>query len=314
MTDSFLIYRLPGSSNIVHATLTDADSSILTFGNVTVRPWPGEQFDASTAAPDGNSTSQSLYIDRVSTLIDRLRQSGGKTVIARRISGAFRSFDLKAMIQEYFTLFPDMFCFAFYHPTTGYWMGASPELLIRYDASTGRVETQALAGTRLRGADKTWSDKNVAEHLMVVDDMAERISIVADVTYMSMSPHTTLSYGNIEHLCTPIAVTGLTPEAAVYIENALHPTAAVGGYPRARAYADIRAIEDAPRRCYGGLISLNDPGGNRTTYVVLRCVHFDSHRWEIYTGSGITADSDADDEWNETATKAAPLIQLLSHY
>ena len=313
MTEPFLTYRLPGCNDVVEATLSGTETSTLTFGDASIRPWPGEHFDACSASLTGSGTPRELYISRVADLIRRLKQSGGKTVIARRIAGEFRAFDLKAMVKEYFGMFPDMFCFVFYHPLTGYWMGASPELLLRYDASGGRIDTQALAGTRLSGSDMPWSDKNVAEHRMVVDDMTERIHAAAPSVSMNVGQRTTLGYGAIEHLCTPISVSGITPEAARSIEEAMHPTAAVGGYPRTAACADIQRIEDAPRRCYGGLISVND-ADSRITYVVLRCVHFDTDRWEIYTGSGVTADSEADDEWNETATKAEPLIQLLAHY
>lgn len=93
------------------------------------------------------------------------------------------------------------------------------------------------------------------------------------------------------------------------IIGAIHPTAAVGGYPVATAIEEIDRTESFPRYFYGG--TLVTP---RLAYVVLRCVHFDAQRWCVYTGSGITADSDPADEWGETQAKAAPLLDILKKY
>ena len=147
---------------------------------------------------------------------------------------------------------------------------------------------------------------------MVTDDMCRRIEELTLEPRLGQQYN--FAYGNIEHLCTPIEIRGDLDGVSLHrLIRAIHPTPAVGGYPREKALSDIDAIEHWPRNCYGGHISVRH-GSETIVYIALRCVHFDAVKWAVYTGSGITPDSDAADEWLETETKAAPLISILSHY
>ena len=309
MSSSFLLCREPFGDVLRRFELTSASSDALQFGAASVHPWTGLSFSQPMeVCPE--STSEADYKADIRAVVEGLRARGGKTVICRQICGTFADFDLDAMVDRYFNLFPGMFCFCFYHPVTGYWMGASPELLLTVRGSKLEASTRALAGTRRRGAADCWSRKNIEEHEMVTADMCRRIT---DLDLQAVSGERyNFAYGDIEHLCTPIDIKGdLRGVSLSRIIDAIHPTPAVGGYPRPQALADIAATEHWPRNCYGGYISLRN-GDDTIVYVVLRCVHFDRHKWAVYTGSGITADSDADDEWRETAAKAAPLLSILS--
>ena len=184
--------------------------------------------------------------------------------------------------------------------------------LLTAKAGAGHAETRALAGTRKRSEGGEWSAKNLAEHRMVTDDMCRRIEELTLEPRLGQQYN--FAYGNIEHLCTPIEIRGDLDGVSLHrLIRAIHPTPAVGGYPREKALSDIDAIEHWPRNCYGGHISVRH-GSETIVYIALRCVHFDAVKWAVYTGSGITPDSDAADEWLETETKAAPLISILSHY
>ncbi|MDE6853868.1 MAG: chorismate-binding protein, partial [Muribaculaceae bacterium] len=97
------------------------------------------------------------------------------------------------------------------------------------------------------------------------------------------------------------------------ILEAIHPTAAVCGYPRAEALNEIRSAEYWPRHCYGGRITVQTPSGS-VSYAILRCVHFQRQGWAVYAGSGITSDSTVEEEFRETALKAAPLTSLFERY
>ena len=65
------------------------------------------------------------------------------------------------------------------------------------------------------------------------------------------------------------------------------------------------------RRYYGGYIGPVDAWGNYDYFVNLRSMEFDSERYCIYVGSGLTADSDAEKEWQETVQKAKTLQRFL---
>lgn len=301
----FLICRLPGESALkvyTDAALTDNE---ITFGDFHISRWLSEKIGLLRV--DNRPTGFDEYRAAVETAARHSAERRGKTVIARTICGTFKSFAPLEMARKYFKAFPSMFCFMFYHPRTGYWMSASPELLVEFDGSKGT--TRALAGTRKACENTAWDKKNLDEHEMVVRDIRQRVRDLGnDWSCFAKDSHN-MRYGNIEHLCTPIDIAYHGDDVADIssVMEALNPTPAVGGYPREEALADIAGLEPIDRKFYGGAI------WNKTlAYVILRCVHFDHKHWCVYTGSGITGLSTADDEWAETEAKARPLINLLS--
>lgn len=302
----FIIYRLPGSpSTIFAAGEVTFDGTVLGTDGIELTTWLNRPAAAMPVCR--RSTPEEEYSEAVDSTVNRLRTDGGKTVLCRLICGKFNAFDLPAMLAEYFAMFPDMFCFCAYHPLTGYWMGASPELLL-IRRPDGSADTRALAGTRPRGTEGAWDFKNIEEHRMVVDDIRRRAESLTG--YKALAGESgTLAYGAVEHLATPIKITAPEGTDMRQLIGAIHPTAAIAGYPLAEAIKAIDTTEKEPRYFYGGtLISGN------TAYVVLRCAHFDATHWCIFTGSGITAHSSASDEWHETQEKAHPLISLLNRF
>lgn len=313
--NAFLKYRLPGDKTINTCSFTGIANGCLIFDKVSIVPWLGTDLSNNTIMPvPDESTSESYYLDTISKLIAQLRKRGGKTVICRQIAGRFNDFSLEQISQMYFEKFPDMFCFLFYHETTGYWLGASPELLFEIDAD-GHAKTRALAGTRNRSNCRQWSAKNMAEHEIVVDDIVQRIYSVSPSAKIKKMDRYDFRYGAIDHLCTPIEMYNIIKDDDTIDKfiSAIHPTAAVGGYPREEALEDIADLEQTPRCCYGGYVSVCEEE-KRIVYVILRCVHFNEKQWAVYTGSGITAESLPEDEWKETADKAAPLVDLLRKF
>ncbi len=276
---------------------------VLDSESYNLKPWPGNS-DVHIVPLHG--TSKELYCRQLSGIIAEMRRDGSKTVIARTICGSFHTFNPAEMAAEYFRKFPHCLRFAFSTSGNDWWMGATPELLLQPDRQ-GRFETRALAGTRAAGTTGPWSTKNLKEHSIVVDDITGRLSAMG--IECNTGKRTNMRYGNIEHLLTTIHINA-DKERTGTIVGALHPTPAVGGYPRHKAMERIARIETVPRGYYGGTLTYDTPAG-AVTYVILRTVHFDKQNWCIYTGSGVTGDSDACDEWHETAEKAVPLLQAL---
>lgn len=311
--EAFLLCRFPGESTLRRYDFTAADfrRGSLIFGDATVTPWPGCSGIHKMPVADC-STDYNDYCSRVGAIIRHLKKEGGKTVVARQLCGRFLSFKPENMAAEYFDAFPDVFCFLFYHPFTGWWMGASPELLLQSDCFN-TVYTRALAGTRNILQQGEWDKKNIEEHAFVTEDIVNRVkSVTPDSISVELSRRN-LRYGKIEHLCTDITITSSEKIDPMAIIGAIHPTPAVGGYPREASLRSIEQYESYPRNCYGGHIAVKTSNGI-IAYVILRCVHFDTGKWAVYTGSGITSSSVPHDEWIETEEKAAPLISLLSKY
>lgn len=296
--------------------------------SITVKPWGGssqrviinarlsaaETIDFVKSNPDSlypdilpwqQSTDLSQYLSRVEDLIDRLRDYGGKTVISRVICGR-TDVNWIVVAQKYFDLHPEAFRYLYFIPSFGFWLGASPELLLSVRDSM--FMTMALAGTRpLSDADKPWSGKNIAEQAVVRDYILSRLF---DLGLNPVAAQTeTVTTGNIQHLRT--LITGQTEDCpSDEILAAINPTPALAGYPMHSALENIVATEQHPRRCYGGYIAVHDTD-SLEAFVNLRCVNFDRNSYCIYVGGGIMPDSDPEDEWLETESKAQILRNII---
>lgn len=257
----------------------------------------------TTGAPSC-STTHASYIANVGKVIESCRQRGGKTVYSRLTASEIKAGFSPGMIYaDMCAEFPDTCRFIFHTPSTGLWMGATPELLLDYHQPTARCRVMSLAGTRPQGLDVAWDEKNRHENQFVADFITEsfrQFGIEA-----CAGPLFTLPYGDkIEHLCREI--TAIWPENMPIsrLIDQLNPTPALCGTPKAEAIADIAAHESHPRGCYGGIIALEAPEGLQI-FVMLRCCHIAGNRLTAITGGGITPDSDPETEWAESNAKAS---------
>jgi isochorismate synthase len=97
----------------------------------------------------------------------------------------------------------------------------------------------------------------------------------------------------------------------------LHPTPAVGGFPKLNAINFINENEGYNREYYSGYLGEINYNDNFATdlYVNLRCMQIqknnDNFQAHLYTGCGITKDSIPEKEWFETVNKAMTLKNVL---
>ncbi|MCM1518399.1 MAG: chorismate-binding protein [Pseudoflavonifractor sp.] len=283
---------------MMDATSVVASAQTETVSGIIQRP-----YDVTTTRED--------YLSGVGAVIDRLKRDGGKTVISRVMCESCGGYDWVAVVDEYFGMFPSCFRYCFYHPLSGFWIGATPELLLDCNLPTGCFSTMSLAGTRpVTDHELPWDDKNVREHDMVtryISDTLDDLGIRHEV-----SDATSLRYGTVEHLCHHITghLDGVSPLALV---NRLSPTPALAGYPLEAALEDIAAVERHPRHMYGGYVGIISDDRLRT-FVNIRCANFGSDSVCVYGGGGITAQSSPADEWAEAEAKMKPLVNVLARH
>ena len=87
----------------------------------------------------------------------------------------------------------------------------------------------------------------------------------------------------------------------------MHPTAAVGGTPRAAAVALIAELEGMDRGRYAGPVGWVDAHGNGEWGIALRCAEVDGRTARLFAGCGIVAGSDPATELAEAQAKFAPM-------
>lgn len=200
-------------------------------------------------------------------------------------------------------------CYWWYHPDTGHWLGATPELLI--SAEGDEVEIMSLAGTALAESDNQvkWSEKELKEQHLVtqyIEDLLRQYGKRLRI----MGPET-IQAGNLYHLRTILkAKIDLGLDGLI---RHLHPTPAVCGYPTQSAYRVIAEQEGYDREYYTGYFGIRstDPTLRTQLYVNLRCLKWTADSVTIYAGGGITESSDPESEWQETVNKTRTMLDIM---
>jgi isochorismate synthase len=198
-------------------------------------------------------------------------------------------------------------------------VGASPELLIAVRGN--QIRANPLAGSAPRGdgdeedravgAALLASAKDRAEHALVVDDIATRLSpLTSELTVPAVPSLRRIA--TVQHLSTEITGTMANGISIFGLLDRLHPTPAVGGTPRAEAMAFIDKVEGMDRGWYSGGVGWLGPDGDGDVAVALRCGLLSARTGRLYAGNGIVADSEPEAELIETRWKFRPMFNLLT--
>ncbi|HEA31313.1 MAG TPA: isochorismate synthase [Leeuwenhoekiella sp.] len=273
------------------------------------------------------------HIEHVEQAIDSIKNSGLQKVVLSRKQWATTTKDPLRLFKNLVTEYPDAFTYLFFHPEIGIWLGATPETLLQVNGL--RFKTMALAGTQAfqENQEVVWGEKEEQEQQLVVDDIVQNLETF-NIKNLKVADRETTRAGNVLHLRT--IITGIMQAATDQLEkivNALHPTPAVCGLPRELAAAFIKNHEGYDREFYTGFLGeLNleeeqyRSSNRRNTenlayksikkstdlYVNLRCMQYTDKEVQIYVGGGITRDSVAEKEWEETVAKAQTMLRVLS--
>ena len=197
-------------------------------------------------------------------------------------------------------------------------LGATPERLVRLQSAT--VTTAALAGSRRRGAttmedaaleqELLRSNKDRWEHAIVVRELTDGLT-AAGVVLPPTPRSVVMKLGTVQHLYTPLSGTVDGDCTILDLLERLHPTPAVGGYPRSDALAWIRRHEGIDRGWYAGPVGWIDAEGDGDFAVGIRSALLDRYGATLYAGCGIMGDSRPEDEFAESELKLRPMLAAL---
>jgi isochorismate synthase len=208
-------------------------------------------------------------------------------------------------------LYPRMFIALVSTPITGTWLIASPEILIERNAD--HWHTIALAGTKREGQQQDWTHKDMKEQRHVATYIAECLKHRAH-DIVQEGPYT-VGAAHLLHLRTDFTFKLNDGEQLGSVVEALHPTPAVCGLPKAEALHFIVEHEHAPRTYYSGFmgpVAINEGDGPQThLYVSLRCMQITQHDDRLYAGGGLLPESEEQTEWLETEAKMETMRRLL---
>ncbi|MCQ8772713.1 aminodeoxychorismate synthase component I [Streptomyces telluris] len=199
-------------------------------------------------------------------------------------------------------------------------LSTSPERFLRIDRD-GRAESSPIKGTRPRGAtpqedallaaDLAASEKDRAENLMIVDLVRNDLGRCAEVGSVEAEDVFRVeSYAKAHQLVSTVRATLRPDRSPVDCVRAAFPPGSMTGAPKVRTMQIIERLEQGPRGVYAGAIGYFSLSGAADLSVVIRTAVVTADRVRYGVGGAIIALSDPEEEYEETAVKAAPLTAL----
>jgi len=349
----FVIYGKPNSREIsailqkdnqLHHTLDFSEKGFVfapfdAFGPVILIPLD-EQYKAEfadTSKPDfevatipvENVEERKSHLNLVEKGVQQIEKGEfDKVVLSRKMEIDCSDSPLK-IFQRLISRYKSAFCYLWYHPKIGMWLGATPEILLRTE--NNRLTTMSLAGTQsyVKHENPEWGQKEVHEQRMVTDYIADALK--DQVANLQVSGVESVRAGNLWHLRTRL--TGVLRKNLDNVIKALHPTPAICGIPLPSARKFINEHENYNREYYTGYLgelnfkqeierTSNSKNQENKSYraiisktelfVNLRCMQLVDGKAFVYVGGGITKDSIPENEWQETIVKSRTILGILN--
>ena len=326
--DAFAAYSLPGSRE-----------HFLIRGNITTEPKTGgfviQEFDKHSKAPyyiepdeflqnaefkftgllpfNGQVTSKEEYLESVQDTIAEIKEGSFRKVVMSRTKKVLQSDqDLHNLFIRLKNKYPQAFVFLYHLPGSGCWAGASPEIL--WDENEKEAITMALAGTQADAGIPLemvkWGAKEVDEQ-QIIEYFIEEVLQKQEVGYHKVGPYTSKA-GSVVHIRSDFKMDNV--EDSFRIAQLLHPGPAISGLPVHLAIQWIKEKEGHDRKHYCGFVGPWNLNKRRSLYINLRSMEVFSNACLLYLGGGITAESEAESEWNETELKASTMLSVIQQY
>jgi para-aminobenzoate synthetase component 1 len=191
-------------------------------------------------------------------------------------------------------------------------VSASPELFLSRRGRT--VRTMPIKGTRPRGdADELAdSEKDAAEHVMIVDLERNDLSRVCEPGSVRwpelMATH---ELAGVEHMVSRVEGTLREDVGLADLLEATFPGGSVTGAPKIAAVDLIAELEPVGRGASMGALGLVHGNGDLDLVLTIRTFVVAEGRIHLWVGGGIVWDSDPEAEIEESWTKARPLLEAI---
>lgn len=199
-------------------------------------------------------------------------------------------------------------------------ISTSPETLVRLQ--NGRLYTFPVAGSRPRGKTDEEDislersllsdEKELSEHNMLVDLGRNDLGRISKYDSVEVTKYMVIHrYSKIMHICSQVESNIRDDcDAMDDIESVL-PAGTLSGAPKIRACEIIEEQEALPRDIYGGALGYMDFTGNLDTCIAIRMAYKKGENVYVQAGGGIVADSVPKNDYEESANKAAAVMNAV---
>lgn len=202
-----------------------------------------------------------------------------------------------------------------------YIVGSSPEILVQLE--DGEITVRPIAGTRPRGKDEIHDlalerellqdSKELAEHLMLIDLGRNDVGRVAEIGSVRLTAKMIIErYSHVMHIVSNVVGRIRNSLDAIDVIKAAFPAGTVSGAPKIRAMEIINEFEPVKRGIYSGAVGYISWDGNMDTAIAIRTAVIKEQKLYIQAGAGIVYDSVAENEWQETKSKANAMIKAAA--
>lgn len=216
--------------------------------------------------------------------------------------------------------YPDCYSFLIRQSGESSFIGSTPERLASFNNDF--ILTEGLAGSTPRGktasedarleSELLKSQKDRNEHDFVINAISKNLKRYADSIHIPKFP-SIKKLTNVQHLFTPIRAHIKEGVSKTEVLKNLHPTPAVGGFPREEAVPYITQFEDFDRGWYAAPIGWINANGDGEFVVAIRSGLIKKDEVNFYAGCGIVEGSDPSKEWEETNLKFIPMLSALEY-
>ena len=199
-------------------------------------------------------------------------------------------------------------------------ISTSPETLVRLQ--NGRLYTFPVAGSRPRGKtdeedialEKSLlsDEKELSEHNMLVDLGRNDLGRISKYDSVEVTKYMVIHrYSKIMHICSQVESNIRDDCDAMDAIESVLPAGTLSGAPKIRACEIIEEQEVLPRDIYGGALGYMDFTGNLDTCIAIRMAYKKGENVYVKAGGGIVADSVPKNEYEESANKAAAVMNAV---
>ena len=192
-------------------------------------------------------------------------------------------------------------------------VSASPELFLSRRGR--RVWTKPIKGTRPagHGAELRGSEKDAAEHVMIVDLERNDLSRVCEPgTVRWPELMATHELAGVEHMVSTVEGTLREEVGLADILAATFPGGSVTGAPKIAAVDLIAELEPVGRGASMGALGRVRGNGDLDLALTIRTFALVEGRIHLWVGGGVVWDSDPEAEVAESWTKARPLLDAIA--
>lgn len=201
-------------------------------------------------------------------------------------------------------------------------ISASPERFIKKIGN--KIISQPIKGTARRGSTEK-EDETLIQNLLANQKERSENVMITDLVRNDLSKHAArnsvhvdelfgiYSFKQVHQMISTVSATLKEEKDYIKVIRDAFPMGSMTGAPKIMAMKLIEHYEKMKRGLYSGALGYIDPNGNYDFNVLIRSIIINTtnNKAQFCVGSAITADANAQDEYNECLLKANAMMKVL---